>query len=360
MNWLLENGTPDEAAELCDQLYVWWMSVGMAEELGVWAQCAYSRGTRNELLAARLALIVGRVHGRKDRFAESDEMLQIARRKFQAAGDNDGVIHALSSLIENLVHESRLLDAVEVAGEITEITNDSGSHEVKCRALHARCWLEGSLGNHKAAIEIGLSLASEAHAAGLVEFEAKTLADLAWIGRSCGEYERALKWAQNSSTIAHEAATGGAVVSACTELAYAYLCLGRVSESIEAVRTALIYRSGDDLSPSSVQRLALALAVGASMLEDKETELLANNLVAVAASANQAIGVWVGDQQLVEERFKEIMDRSSPALLGATQVEVVRTARKVALHLGRIGEASQRSDSDKREPVALGTDQTSY
>jgi len=326
MTWLLDHGTGEEAARFCERLYVWWMSTGKAEELGFWATEASRVPGIGELAEGRLALIRGRVDGRKDRFAPSDQLLSRSMRIAQEHGDNDGVVHAASSLVENLVHQGHLDAARTFVDQILELAQMSEDAEVRCRALHAACWLAGSVGDYEGALSLGGHLAAQAAAAGLIEFHAKTLADLAWIARRNGQLGEALIWAQDAEGIAIRSETGGAVVSALTELAYAHLELRNDIPAVEAAIRGLSYKSGDDLSPSSVLRLALALLVAARLTGQGELAALSERLAVVASSMSEAVGVWVGDEHVVGDAFRSLGNSGLPRAV-KNQADLIAVAR---------------------------------
>lgn len=327
--WALENAPSDDAAELANSLYVWWMARGRAEELGRWYEQCLKHPRRGAGIRAWSELYLGRIHGRKDRVVASNDLLYSALAQFRDATNNDGVVYALSSLVENCVHQRNFETARPMVHEAVLLARGSASPEVRCRALHAACWLSGSLRELDDANITAESLVKEATAAGLIEFEAKTLADLAWIARLQPNPESAHSWAQLAVERAAIADTGGSVVSAYTELALANLALGRAGDGIRAVAAALSFESGDDLSPSSVLRLALPLVVFAEQLGEDQIAAQAASLIEVVRAVNPDIGVWPADEDLVGALYAKIKSDSRLERSGATDVDAIKKARSL-------------------------------
>ncbi|MTB07476.1 MAG: AAA domain-containing protein [Actinobacteria bacterium] len=327
--WALENASSDDAAELTNSLYVWWMARGRAEELGRWYEQSLGRPQHDERRRAQTELYLGRIHGRKDRVEESNMLLYSALERFRQANDSDGIVHALSSLVENCVHQRTFETATPLVNEALLLARGSISTEVRCRALHAACWLAGALRDLDAASYTAQLLVNEASRAGLVEFEAKTLADLAWIARLRPDPESAHRWATLAAESAVMAATGGSVVSAYTEIALANLALGRPEDGIKAIAAALSFESGDDLSPSSVLRLVLPLAAFAEQLDEKEITARAVSLLEIIRAVDLNIKIWPADEDLVGSLFIKMTACDTVGRPVATDVDAIKKAREI-------------------------------
>jgi hypothetical protein len=241
----------------------------------------------------------------------------------------DGIVHATSSLVENFVHQRRLSEAATLANEGVQISVGSQDAEVRCRALHAACWLAGTAGDLDSSRRIAEELVSDARAAGLVEFEAKTLADLAWMHRASGEHEAALQCATLAVERALEAGTGGSVVSAFTELSLASIVNDDLTAGVRAVADALSFESGDDLSPSSILRLALAMVVLGERLEDGNLVRTGADLVATVRSVDVSAEVWPGDEQLVGAAYRAIAASAPRVGRVVSDVDAINHARAV-------------------------------
>lgn len=341
--WALEHAAADTAADLCNKLYVWWMVSGRAEEIGRWLRDGLNRESLPALRRAWLLLYLGRVDGRKDRVDQSQRALTEADAIFRSLGDFDGVVHALTSTVENLVHERRFEEAALATSEALALSTDSFEPEVRCRALHAACWLSGSTGDLDRSRAFASDLLQETSAAGLIDFEAKTLADLAWIDRVAGNSQSAFDWAGRAVSRALVARTGGAVVSAYTEVSFACLALSAYPAGIRAASAALTFESGDDLSPTSVLRLALALAALAEGLGDDEVHHLATALIGTVRAVNVALTVWPADEPLVGRIYRELRESAQVVEMQATDVDALRQARSLGKWLQHNRVADQLS-----------------
>lgn len=304
--WALEAGEVDTAAALCNLLYPWWMTCGRAEELARWCIELVDSDPAN--YSASLKLIAGRVYGRKDRVVLSNRLLSEAAAEFSASGNEEGSVHAKTSMVENLVHIGEFTRAEELVAELESSRGSAFDVEVVCRVLHARCWLHGSTDRLVDAERTAHELVRLSKTAGLIEFAAKTLADLAWIARLQRDSERALEVAAEAVALAVTAGTGGAVVSAYTEYAFALLGVGRLADSIAAVGFALRYESGDDLSPTSVLRLALVLARAAGDAGLLPTLERAKDLARNTVRAHPTVTMWKADVEAISGLYSEVVE----------------------------------------------------
>jgi len=311
--WAIEVGDADSAARLCNTLYAWWMTSGRAEELARWCTQALEGEIVSGAQRAKLHLIAGRVHGRKDRVEKSNELLMSAMRQYEVLKDTDGVVHAASSLVENFIHRGDFEKARSAVDRMVELARASSDGEVTCRMLHARCWLEGSVGRLDEATSTGVELVRVSRSAGLTEFEAKTLADLAWIARLKEDGASALAWSVESCEAALRARTGGAVVSAFTERSLALLSLERPAEAFHSAVLALGYQSGDDLSPTSILRLALALTKASQTLGWHQASVRALDLACCTVVAHPAVTLWRADEAIVGQLFLQAVQQASQA-----------------------------------------------
>jgi hypothetical protein len=168
---------------------------------------------------------------------------------------------------------------------------------------------------------------------GLTDFEARTLADLAWCARLAGDADAAHSWAALAVQVAERAATGGAVVSANTELALANIQLDRCADALAAIERGLNFESGDDLSPSSILRLSLALCLAAQRLSEERLEGAALGVSEAAIRAEPNVGVWPADWSMVGKLFLSIKEGIQHPGDGQASSDPVAKARALGLML---------------------------
>jgi len=213
--------------------------------------------------------------------------------------------------------------------EALSISAGSASAELRCRALHAACWLAGCRGDLRIAQSVGEQLVAESKLATLHEFEAKTLADLAWIARLSNDRRLAETRAASALEAALRSGAGGALVSAYTELALVHLVAERYGEVLQAAAMALTCQSGDDLSSSSVLRVAAPILLVSERRNIPVIRALALGVVEAALTAVPGVGIWPADVALVgglvERVRSELRDRQPPT----TEVDLFRLAQKL-------------------------------
>jgi hypothetical protein len=212
--------------------------------------------------------------------------------------------------------------------------------------LHAECWLLGATGNLDEALSVGQQLVDLAEGANLTEFAAKTLADLAWISRLRSDSDSALIWSERACVAAIGANTGGAVVSAFTEKAYASMMVGQYDVAVQSVAVALEFESGDDLSPTSIMRLALALGCSGNALARTDVAHRGMDLARAAVRVMPSVTLWSADQSLVGELFRELVEGESEATAPISESQLHELARRVGRSLTEGTEQQpQRSSS---------------
>lgn len=326
--WMLEHASPDDAAQFCTQLYVWWTACARGAELGRWLSQLSVNDIADPTTRGWVFLQHGRIEGRLDHVAESNVLLGEALELWRHLGSEEGVAQTLTSLVENLVHLGDFERAAPMAQEALNLAAHLQLPELSCRALHASCWLAGCTEQLEHARDLGTELAARSAAAGLWEFQAKTLADLAWIARLSGESHEAEQRGLEALSAAERAGSGGALVSAWTELELARLLLGRLPDAMSAAASALTCESGDDLSPSSVLRVVAPVVLIAEGLEKSELAQSATDLVDAVLRCLPFVGVWPADSPIVGELVDAARERVRRAPGTLTEIDVLRRSRQ--------------------------------
>ena len=154
--------------------------------------------------------------------------------------------------------------------------------------------------------------------------------------------ESAFEWACRAVEKALIARTGGAVVSAYTEVALACLALGSYREGLQAAAAALSCDSGDDLSPTSALRIALAIAALAEGVDDEDVLHSATALIGTVRAVNVSLTVWPADEPLVGDLYRRLCAEIRLQDECATDVDALRQARSFGkwLRQNRMASAS--------------------
>jgi tetratricopeptide (TPR) repeat protein len=258
VQWTFDHLDADASAELCNSLYVWWMSLGRRAELKRWFQGCVVPDIASEILRGRALLNLGRVEAQLSDHRESIAHLEASLDCLRGADFLR--CQSLLTLAENyslLGHVARCADTFRTAEELIVSLGDD---ELMCRLNLSSLYIQINEQRFEEAIStadeiLRMDVTRDWADARLLAMTSRAEA-LRFIMRT----DEANAWALRAAETAVELGNGTAAEFAWSQLASISAVMGEEARCLEFSGLALCATDLGDLDPQSVYRTALSLA----------------------------------------------------------------------------------------------------
>ncbi len=263
--WALENASSDDAAELTNSLYVWWMHLARRSELWGWLETLAGRKDITAKLFTRLRLLAGLIESHEGRYRTSiDSLMMVLNTSVELTEEEEG--QARLCVAENRAaigdHTGALQEMNLVARKMTK------PDEAMALRLHFTRGFVATLFNELEVAESEFRAVLESPIINLwVEAKGKALGSLAEVLRLTGDFDVSERLIQQAFEAGEESGSNEVM-----EFLYGQQALTAVlrKEHLSALRAAercLRATGSGDVDLESLARAALATVIAARALD---------------------------------------------------------------------------------------------